>query len=89
MELCPTYIQTRPRGSLGGGLRTAKLSPLSLVSGWHRSPLSWAPGGASGVTPYAHQNETSPSLGAANCETVASFVGSWEAQRSGVIRKSE
>ena len=35
------------------------------------------------------QNEASPSLGAAKCETVASFVSSCEAQRSGVIRKPE
>ena len=26
------------------------------------------------MVPYADQNEASPSLGAANCETVASFV---------------
>ena len=38
---------------------------------------------------YADLNETSTSLGAANCETVAKFVGSWEAQRSRVVRKSE
>ena len=53
------------------GLRTAKLSPRS-----------WASGRSSGVTPYADQNESSPSLGAANCETVATFVGSSEAQWS-------
>ena len=35
------------------------------------------------------QNEASPSLGAANYETVAMFVGPWGVQRSGVIRGSE
>ena len=34
------------------------------------------------MTPYADQNESSPSLGAANSGTVATFVGSSEAQRS-------
>ena len=48
------------------GLRSAQLSPLS-----------WAPGRPSGVVSYADQNEASPSLGAANCETVATFVGPW------------
>ena len=38
---------------------------------------------------YAHQSETSPSLGVAFRETVATFVGSWEVQRSGVLRISE
>ena len=28
----------------------------------------------SGVVSYANQNEASPSLGAANCQTVATFV---------------
>ena len=52
---------------------------------------------------YANQNEASPSLwaancetvatfvgpwGAANCEAVATFVGPWEVQRSGVPRTS-
>ena len=46
-------------------------------------PLSWASGGPSGVTISADQNETSPSLGAANSGTVATFVGSWVA--SGVM----
>ena len=32
---------------------------------------------------YANQKEASPSLGAANCETVATFVGPWGA--SGVV----
>ena len=49
----------RPRG-----LRTAKISLLS-----------WAPGKPSGVTSYANSNEASPSLRAANCETVATLVG--------------
>ena len=34
------------------------------------------------MVPHADQNETSPSMGAANCETVATFVGSSEAQWS-------
>ena len=38
---------------------------------------------------YADQKEASPSLGAANSETVATFVGSWEAQRSGLIRRQK
>ena len=45
------------------GLRTAKLSPLS-----------GAPGRPSGAVSYAYLNEALPSLGAANCETVAPFV---------------
>ena len=36
---------------------------------------------------YAH--ETLPCLGAANCESVATFVGSWEVHRIGVLRTSE
>ena len=46
------------------------------------------PGGPSGVVSCANQ-EASPSLGAANCETVATFVSPWGVQRSGVIRRSE
>ena len=42
------------------------------------SPLAGAAGGSSGVTSYADQNEASPSLGAAKCETAATFAGSWE-----------
>ena len=61
-----------------GGLRTAKLSPLSRAAG-----------GSSGVTPYADQNEASPFLGAATCKAAATFVGSWGYQRHGVIRKPE
>ena len=41
------------------------------------------------MTSYADQNRTSLSLGAAKCETVATFVGSWQVQRSRVIRKSD
>ena len=58
------------------GLRTPKLSPRSFASG-----------GPSGVTSYADQNESSLSLGTANCETVNSFVGSSEAQRNDFIRR--
>ena len=46
-------------------------------------PVSWVSGGPSGVTISADQNETSPSLIAANSGTVATFVGSWVA--SGVM----
>ena len=60
------------------GLRTAKLSLRS-----------WASEKSSGVTPYAGQNEASPPLGAAKCGTVATFVGSSEAQRSNLIRRLE
>ena len=38
---------------------------------------------------YADQKEASPSLRAANCEIVTTFGWSWEAQRSGAIRKPE
>ena len=38
---------------------------------------------------YAHQNETSSSRRVANCEAVAAFVGSWEVQRSDVLKASE
>ena len=72
------------------GLRTAKLSQVSV-----------APGRPTRVVPRADQNEASPSLGprtaneaspslgAANCETVATFVGSWWTQRNGVIRRPD
>ena len=46
------------------GLRTAKLSPLSLASGW-----------PSGVTSYADQNETSQALGPASSDTAVIFLG--------------
>ena len=57
-----SYTQIRLRPRRPWGLRTARLSPLS-----------WAAGGYGGVTSYADQNEASPSLGAANCETVDTF----------------
>ena len=38
------------------------------------------------MTSYADDNEASPSLEAANCAAVATFVGSWEAQRNDVLR---
>ena len=41
------------------------------------------------MTSYAHPIETSPSLGAAICETCATFVSSWEGRRSDVLRTSE
>ena len=59
------------------GLRTAKVSPRS-----------WAPGRSGGVASHADQNEASPSPGAANCETVATFVCPRWVQRSGVMRIS-
>ena len=60
------------------GAAAAKLSSVSV-----------APGMPSRVVPPADQNEASSSLGSANCEAVASFGGSWEAQRSGATRRSE
>ena len=59
-----------------GGPRTAKLPPLS-----------WTPGKPNGVVPYAYRNEAWPSLGAANCEAVASFGGSW--RPSGVMPRTD
>ena len=56
--------QNRMRPRRPWGLRTAEM--------WL---LSWAPGKPSGVTSYANSNEASPSLRAANCETVATLVG--------------
>ena len=38
---------------------------------------------------YADQEEASPSLGAAKCETIPTFGWSWEAPRSGAIRRLE
>ena len=35
------------------------------------------------MTSYEDLNEAIPSLGATICETVATFVGSWEVQRNG------
>ena len=71
-EWCHTQARMRPRRPWG--LRIAKLSPLSLASG-----------GPGGTVSYANQNEASPSLSVANCETAATFAGSWEVQRGGVI----
>ena len=59
------HMQTRMRPRRPWGRRTAKLPQRS-----------GAPGRSSGLVPYADQKETSPSLGAANCETVAGFGGS-------------
>ena len=55
------------------GLRTRKQLPRAYA---------YASGRASGVAPYADQNESSLSLGTANCETVNSFVDSSEARRT-------
>ena len=76
MERCHTRIRMRPRRPWG--LRTAKLPPRS-----------WAPGRSNGAVSYANQNEASPSLGAANCETVGAFGGSREAQQSGATSRSD
>ena len=70
--------QSRMKPRRPWGPRTAKLSPLS-----------WAPGGPSGMVSYADQSEASPSLRGANCEIAATFAGPWEAQRSGVICRPE
>ena len=75
-QWCHTQIRMRPRRPWG--LRNAKLSPRS-----------WAYRRPSGVTLYADQNEASPSLRVANCETDITFVGSWEVQRSDTTRTSE
>ena len=72
-QWCHTQVRMKPRRPWG--LRTTKLSPVSL-----------APGRSSGLLPHADQNEASPSLGAANCEAVATFMGSWGAPRNSVIR---
>ena len=57
------------------GLRTAQLLPFSR-----------APGRPGGVGRHADPVETSRFLGvAANCAAVATFAGSWEAQRRGVL----
>ena len=75
-----------------GGLRTAKLLPLSCAPGADQnetSPSLGASGGSSGVTPYGYQNEASPSQGAASSETVATFGGCWRVQRNDVIRRPE
>ena len=47
------------------------------------SPRSWVPWRPIGVVSYPDQNEASPPLRTANCETAATFVGSWEV--SGVV----
>ena len=69
---------TRMRPHRPRGLRTAKLPQRSRV-----------PGRPSGVVSYADQEEASPSLGAASCETVPTFGWSWEAPRSGATRRLE
>ena len=73
-EWCHTQIRMRPRRPRGP--RTAK-----------PSPRSWAPGGSSGVVPYAYRHEASPSLGAAKSEAVATFGGSW--RPSGVMPRPD
>eukprot|EP00959_Pyramimonas_sp_CCMP1952_P352965 7394581-Pyramimonas_sp.AAC.1 len=44
---------------------------------------------SSGVVSHSNQNETSPSLGAANCASDATFVGALEVHWSSVPRRSE
>ena len=75
-EWCHTQNAMRPRRPWG--LRNAKLSPLSS-----------SPGRPSVVVSCADQYEALPRLGAANSKTVATFGGSWEAQRDGVIHGPE
>ena len=65
------YPQTRMWPPRPWGARTAKLTPLS-----------GAPGRPNAAAADANQKEASPALEAANCETVATFVGSWDVQRS-------
>ena len=60
-----------------------------LRRNWKLSPRAHASGRASGVAPYADQNESSLSLRIANCETVNTFVDSSEAQRNDCIRRSK
>ena len=55
--------------------------PENLEYLGHLEPLSWGSFVRSGAN-------LGTLLGAANCETDATFVGSWEAQRSGVIRRT-
>ena len=64
-------------------------SPSLGAANLELTSRSWAPGRSSGVTSHAHQNETSTSLGAAKCETVATLVGFWVAQRRDVLRGSQ
>jgi hypothetical protein len=60
-------------------------SPSPRAANCELSPRSWVPGGPSGMVSYVDQNEASPSLRVANSEIAATFAGSWEAQRGGVI----
>ena len=64
-------MQTRKWAPRSRGLRTAKPRPHSSAPG---GPKEWC-------HTQTKQNEASPSLGAANCETFATFVSSCEAQR--------
>ena len=75
-EWCHTRARMRPRRPWGP--RTVKLTPLS-----------GAPGRPNAVASDANQKEASPSPGAANCETVATLVGSWEAQRTAATRRPQ
>ena len=75
-EWCHTRARMRPRRPWGP--RTVKLTPLS-----------GARGRPNAVASDANQKEASPSLGAANCQTVVTFGSSWEAQRSGVTRRPQ
>eukprot|EP00959_Pyramimonas_sp_CCMP1952_P127530 2667570-Pyramimonas_sp.AAC.1 len=59
------------------GLRTA-----------NRPTISRAGGPSNIITSYVHHPETSPSLGAASCTTVATFEGCWR-PHSDVIRTPE
>ena len=74
------------RGSPGGVVSYAEHSEASPSLGAANclSPLPGAPLRPSGVTLYTDQEEASPPLRAANSKTIATFGGSWEAQRGGV-----
>ena len=65
-----------------------KFRPLALwgLPTSQVSSHSQAPGKSSGVLSYAHSHGTSRSLGASQNANAATFVGSWEVQRSAVIR---
>ena len=75
-------VRRKPEGGLAvpGG---RELPNRRHVRGLLGGPAEWC------HTKTTMKNEASPSLGAANCETVATFVGSWGAQRNGVIRRPE
>ena len=75
-------VRRKPEGRLavpGGREPPNRRHVRGLLGG----PAEWC------HTKTTMKTEAAPSLGAANCETVATFMGSWEAQRNGVIRRPE